>query len=137
MSTLTDTVHSAQRKAAEIRPAVGGFPVQAEVLRQAGIQRNARTLPAGQSVYVTDTGAVAEPAVSLVSEMSDVPAFDRDAVIHAIRADQGGHTTFPEFLAAIWAAGVTSYVVDLDQRTVSYAGIDEKTYVESYPAVEI
>ena len=137
MTTLTDTVHSAQRKAAEIRPAVGGVPVLAEVLRQAGIHRNARTLPAGRSVNVTDTGAVAEPAVSLVSEMSDVPAFDRDAVIDAIRADQAGHTTFPEFLAAVWAAGVTSYVVDLDQRTVTYAGIDDKTYVESYPAVEI
>ena len=137
MSTLTDTVHSAQRKAAEIRPEVGGFPVLAEVLRQAGIHRNARTLPAGQSVYVTDTGAVVEPAVSLVSEMSDVPAFDRDAVIDAIRADQAGHTTFPEFLAAIWAAGVTGYVVDLDQRTVTYGGIDDTTYVESYPAVEI
>jgi uncharacterized protein YbcV (DUF1398 family) len=137
MSILTDTVHDAQRKAGEIRPAVGGFPALAEVLRQAGIHRNARTLPAGQSVYVTDTGAVVEPAVSLVSEMSDVPAFDRDAVIDAIRADQVGHTTFPEFLAAIWAAGVTSYVVDLDQRTVTYAGIDNATYVESYAAVEI
>ena len=77
------------------------------------------------------------PPSSLVSEMSDVPAFDRDAVIDAIRADQAGHTTFPEFLAAIWTAGVTGYVVDLDQRTVTYSGIDNTTYVESYPAVEI
>jgi uncharacterized protein YbcV (DUF1398 family) len=37
MSTLTDTVQNAQRTAAEIRPEVGGFPVLAEVLRQAGI----------------------------------------------------------------------------------------------------
>ena len=137
MSTLIETVQNAQRKAAEIRPQVGGFPVVAEVLRQAGIHRNARTLPAGQSVYVTDTGAVVEPAMSLVSEMSDVPAFDRDAVIDAIRADQAGHTTSPEFLAAIWTAGVTSYVVDLDQRTVTYSGIDSTTYAESYPAAEI
>jgi uncharacterized protein YbcV (DUF1398 family) len=137
MSTLTDTIHNAQRRAAEIRPAVGGFPVVAEVLRQAGVRRNERTLPAGQNVYVTDTGAAIEPTVSLVSELSDVPAFDRDAVIDAIRADQAGHTTFPEFLAAIWAAGVTGYVVDLDQRTVTYSGIDDKTYVESYPAVEV
>ena len=137
MSTLTDTVQNAQRRAAEIRPEVGGFPVVAEVLRQAGIHRNEWTLPAGQSVYVTDTGAVVEPAASLVSAMSDVPAFDRDAVIDAIRADQAGHTTFPEFLAAIWTAGVTGYVVDLDQRTVTYSGIDDTTYVESYPAVEI
>ena len=137
MSTLTDTVQNAQRTAAEIRPEVGGFPVLAEVLRQAGIHRNQWTLPAGQSMYVTDAGAVVEPASSLVSVMSDVPAFDRDAVIDAIRADQAGHTTFPEFLAAIWAAGVTGYVADFDQRTVTYSGIDNATYVESYPAVEI
>jgi uncharacterized protein YbcV (DUF1398 family) len=137
MSALTDTVQHAQRTAGEIRPEVGGFPVLAEVLCQAGIHRNARTLPAGQSVCVTDTGAVSEPAVSLVSETSDVRAFDRDAVIAAIRADQPGHTTFPEFLAAIWTVGVTSYVTDFDERTVTYAGIDGKTHVESYPAVEI
>ena len=137
MSTLTDIVQNAQRRAAEIRPQVGGFPVLAEVLRQAGIHRNARTLPAGQSVYVTDTGAVVEPAISLVSEMSEVPVFDRDAVIDAIRADQAGRTTFPEFLAAIWTAGVTGYVVDLDRRTVTYSGIEDTTYVESYPAVAI
>ena len=137
MSTLTDTVQNARRRAAEIRPEVGGFPVIAEVLRQAGIHRNEWTLPAGQSVYLTDTGAVVEPASSLVSVMSEVPAFDRDAVIDAIRADQAGHTTFPEFLAAIWTAGVTGYVADLDRRTVTYSGIDNTTYVESYPAVAI
>ena len=136
MSTATETVHSAQRTAAEIRPEVGGFPVLAEVLRQAGIHRNQRTLPAGQNVYVTDRGAVIEPTVSLVSEMSDVPAFDREAV-GAIRADQAGHTTFPEFLAAIWAAGVTGYVADFHQRTVTYSGIDGTAYVESYPAVDL
>jgi uncharacterized protein YbcV (DUF1398 family) len=137
MSTLTNVVQNAQRKAAEIRPEVAGFPVLAEVLRQAGIHRSERTLPAGQSVYVTDNGAVVQPAMPLVFEMSEVPAFDRDAVIDAIRADRAGHTTFPEFLAAIWVAGVSSYVVDLDQRTVTYSGIDNATYVESYPAVEI
>jgi uncharacterized protein YbcV (DUF1398 family) len=137
MSTATETVQSARRAAAEIRPEAGGFPVLAEVLRQAGIHRHQRTLPAGQSVYVTDRGAVIEPTASLVSEMSDVPAFDREAVIGAIRADHAGHTTFPEFLAAIWAAGVTGYVADFHQRTVTYSGIDTTAYVESYPPVDI
>ena len=137
MSTATETVQSAQRIADEIRPEIGGSPVLAEVLRQAGIHRHQRTLPAGQSVYVTDRGAVIEPAGSLVSEMSDVPAFDREAVIGAIRAEQAGHTTFPEFLAAIWAAGVTGYVADFHQRTVTYSGIDGTAHVESYPAVDL
>lgn len=137
MSTITATVQNAQRRAAEIRPKVGGFPVLAEVLRQAGIHRNEWTLPAAQTLYLTDAGAVVEPARPLTSAMTEVPAFDRDAVIDAVRADQAGHTTFPQFLTALWAAGVTHYVVDLDHRTVTYRGIDNATYIESYPAVEI
>jgi uncharacterized protein YbcV (DUF1398 family) len=137
MSTLIDTIQNAQRRAAEIRPAVGGFPVLAEVLRQAGIRRNEWALPAGQTMRVTDVGAVVQPSTPLISAISEVPAFDRDAVIDALRADQAGHTTFPQFLAAVWSAGVTGYVVDLDRRTVTYRGIDNATYVESYPAVEI
>jgi uncharacterized protein YbcV (DUF1398 family) len=137
MNTITDTIQNAQRRAAEIRPAVGGFPVLAEVLRQAGIHRNEWTLPAGQTVYVTDAGAVVEPATPVISAISEVPTFDRGAVIDALRADQAGHTTFPEFLTAIWSAGVTGFVVDLDGRTVTYRGIDNATYVERYPAVEI
>jgi len=137
MSTITDTIQDAQLRAAEIRPKVGGFPVMAEVLRQAGIHRNEWTLPAGQTVYLTDAGAVVEPAAPLISAISDVPAFDRGAVIDALRADRAGYSTFPQFLTAIWSAGVTGFVVDLEQRTVTYRGIDNAAYVESYPAVEI
>jgi uncharacterized protein YbcV (DUF1398 family) len=137
MSTITDTIQNAQRRAAEIRPQVGGFPVLAEVLRQAGIHRNEWTLPAGQTVYVTDAGAVVTPPTPVISAISEVPAFDRCAVIDALRTDQAGHSTFSEFLTAIWTAGVTGYVVDLEQRTVTYRGIDNATYVESYPTVEI
>lgn len=127
----------AQRRAAEIRPAVGGFPVTAEVLRQAGIRRNEWTLPAAQSVYLTDAGAVVQTAPGVIVAIGDVPAFDRDAVIDALRADQAGRTTFPQFLDAIWSAGVTGYVVDFDQRTATYSGIDCETYVENYPLVEV
>jgi uncharacterized protein YbcV (DUF1398 family) len=137
MSTLTGVIQDAQRRAAEIRPEVGGFPVLAEVLRRAGVRRNEWTLPGGQSLYLTDAGAVAETVPPLVSTATEVASFDRDGVVAALRADQAGQSTFPEFLAAIWAAGVTRYVVDLDDRTVTYSGIRGAAYVESYPAVEI
>jgi uncharacterized protein YbcV (DUF1398 family) len=35
--------------------------------------------------------------VPLVSGAVDVPAFDRDALIVALRIDQAGESTFPEF----------------------------------------
>jgi uncharacterized protein YbcV (DUF1398 family) len=69
--------------------------------------------------------------------MIDVPPFDREALIAALRADQAGKTTFPEFLAASWRAGVVRYDVDFAARTVSYFGAHDEAYVEAYPAVAV
>jgi uncharacterized protein YbcV (DUF1398 family) len=66
-----------------------------------------------------------------------VPAFDREALIAAIRVDQAGESTFPEFLAASWGAGVVRYEVDFAARTVRYLGCNGEQYVEAYPAVEL
>ena len=67
----------------------------------------------------------------------DVPGFDQDALITALRIDQAGESTFPEFLAATWRAGVVRYDVDFSARTVAYLGCNGEEYVEAYPAVEI
>jgi uncharacterized protein YbcV (DUF1398 family) len=50
----------------------------------------------------------------------DVPPFDREALIKALRTDQAGESTFPEFLEASWRSGVVSYDVDFASRTVAY-----------------
>ena len=75
----------------------------------------------------------------LVTGMADVPAFDREALIKALRTGQAGESTFPEFIAASWRAGVVRYDVDFDARTVAYSyyGCNGEQYVESYPAVEL
>ena len=73
----------------------------------------------------------------LVSGTVDVPPFDREALITALRTDQAGNSTFPEFLAASWRAGVLRYDVDFSARTVSYYGSNGEEYVEKYPAVEV
>ena len=74
----------------------------------------------------------------LVSGIVDVPAFDREGLIKALRVDQAGESTFPEFLAASWRAGVVRYDVDFEARTVTYYGCNGEEYtVEAYPAVEI
>lgn len=77
-----------------------------------------------------------DQGVPLVSGTVDVPPFHREALIAAIRADQAGHSTFPEFLAASWRAGVVRYDVNFEARTVSYYGSHGEAYVEEYPAVE-
>lgn len=87
------------------RPKVGGFPYLAETLRRAGVTRNLWYLPACQSVYLTNDGPVVTQGMPLLTGTADIPAFDRDALVGALRTDQAGNSTFSEFLAASWRAG--------------------------------
>jgi uncharacterized protein YbcV (DUF1398 family) len=61
----------------------------------------------------------------------------KEALIRALRTDQAGESTFPEFLAATWRAGVVRCDVDFAARNVAYYGCDGEAYIEAYPAVEI
>jgi uncharacterized protein YbcV (DUF1398 family) len=130
-------LQAAQERAMAIRPKVGGFPYLAETLRRAGVMRNVWFLPACESLYLTQTGAVVMQGSPLLTGAADVPPFEREALIAALRADQAGESTFPEFLTASWRAGVVRYEVDLRQRTVTYFGCNDEAYTEHYPAVEI
>jgi uncharacterized protein YbcV (DUF1398 family) len=99
--------------------------------------RGAWFLPACQSLYLTGDGPVVTLGTPLVSGTTDVPPFDREALIAALRTDQAGESTFFEFLAASWRAGVVRYDVDLKARTVAYHGCHGEEYTEDYPAVEV
>jgi uncharacterized protein YbcV (DUF1398 family) len=120
-----------------IRPKVGGFPYLAESLRQAGVKRNVWFLPAAESLYLTSDGPVVSQMTPLVSGTIDVPPFDRDALIRALRIDQAGESSFPEFLTACWRSGVVRYDVDFEARSVTYFGCQGEEYVEAYPAVTV
>jgi uncharacterized protein YbcV (DUF1398 family) len=137
MSKAIENLQQATERAAAIRPKVGGFPYLAETLRQAGVTRNLWTLPACQSLFLTASGPVVMQGTPLVSGAADVPTFDREALIRALRTDQAGESSFPEFLEATWKAGVVGYDVDFAARTVRYYGCEGEEYVEAYPAVEI
>lgn len=137
MSSAIDKLNSAMQRAAAIRPRVGGFPYLAESLRQAGVISNIWSLPACQSLFLTEQGPVMMQGLPLISGTVDVPAFDREALIRALRIDQAGESTFPEFLAATWRAGVVHYEVDFAARKVAYQGSNGEEYVETYPAVEL
>ena len=119
------------------RPKVGGFPYLAETLRRAGVTRNLWSLPSCQSLYLTKDGPVVNQGTPLVTGMTDVPAFDREALIVALRTDQKGESTFPEFLMATWRAGVVRYDVDFDARKVAYYGCNGEEYVEAYVSMDV
>jgi uncharacterized protein YbcV (DUF1398 family) len=137
MSQAIEAVEGAMKRAAVIRPKVGGFPYLAECLRRAGVTRNVWSLPGCQSLFFTSHGPIVMQGVPLVSGTVDVPAFDREALIAALRTDQAGESTFPEFLHASWRAGVVRYDIDFAARTVAYFGCHGDEYVEAYPAVAI
>ncbi|HWU76020.1 MAG TPA: DUF1398 domain-containing protein [Rhodanobacter sp.] len=137
MNEAISNLQAAQARAIAARPRVGGFPFLAETLRCAGITRNVWQLPACASLYLTDHGAVVQQGTPLVSGTVDVPSFDEDALIAALRTDQAGESSFPEFLAATWKAGVVTYDVDLLKRVVTYFGCLGESYIETYPAVEL
>ncbi len=135
MSKAIDNLTEAMKFAVANRPRVGGFPYLAEVLRKAGVTRNIWSLPSCQSLYLTQEGAVVMQGAPLVNGAVDVPVFDQEALIRALRIDQAGDSTFPEFLEATWRAGVVRYDVDLEVRTVAYQGATGEEYIEDYPAV--
>jgi uncharacterized protein YbcV (DUF1398 family) len=130
-------LQAAQQRAMAGRPKVGGFPYLAETLRRAGVKRNLWFLPACQSVYLTEHGPVVTLGAPLVSGAADVPPFDREALIAALRTDQAGKSSFPEFLGAAWRAGVVRYDVDFTARTCTYFGCNDERYIESYPAASV
>jgi uncharacterized protein YbcV (DUF1398 family) len=90
-----------------------------------------------QSLYLTNEGPVVTQGTSLVSGTADVPSFNRNALIEALRTDQAGESTFSDFLMASWKAGVVRYDVDFDARTVTYYGCKGEEYVESYPSAQV
>lgn len=137
MTKLIDKLIEAQKHAMSIRPAIGGFPVLAEALRQVGIKINRWHLPSCQSIYEMEEGSLVQQGTPLVNGTHQIPAFDEKALITAIRQDQQGQITFPEFLQAAWYAGVISYDVDFLARKVIYYGVNGENYCEEYPAVEI
>lgn len=137
MSRAIENLKSAQQRAMEGRPKIGGFIYLAETLRKAGVTRNIWSLPACQSLYLTEQGSVVTQGIPLVTGMEDVPSFDQGALVTALRTDQAGEGTFPDFLMAAWKAGVVSYDVDFISRIVTYYGSGGESYVESYSAAEL
>jgi uncharacterized protein YbcV (DUF1398 family) len=137
MSQAIENLQAAQQRAMAGRPKVGGFPYLAETLRRAGVKRNLWFLPACQSLFLTKDGPVVTLGAPLATGTVDVPPFNREALITALRIDQAGNSTFPEFLTSSWRAGVVRYDVDFTARTVAYYGCNGEEYIEEYPAIDV
>lgn len=137
MKNIKERLIEAQNYAMSIRPEIGGFPVIAQVLREAGVLKNFWSLPSCQSTYLFKDGAVVQQGNPLLTGTHEILKLERELLISAIRKDQRGASTFSEFLEAIWKAGVIRYDIDFIDRHVVYYGINNESYKEDYPLVEI
>lgn len=135
MSKILEKILNAQAMAQNAPPELRGFPYLAEQLRKAGIKKNIWYLPSCESIYFSEQGAVVIPGKNLLQSPTEVPIFQREMLIEALRKDQAGKSSFFEFLNSAWKAGVVRYVVDFENRTVIYYGIQEESYCESYPSI--
>lgn len=137
MTTSQEKLQKAMAYAMQHKPNVGGFPFLAECLKRAGVQKNLWALPSVQSIFVMKDEVIVQQGTPLMTGMATVPTFNEEALIAALRTDQAGQSTFPEFLQAAWQAGVIGYDVDFQERVVVYRGARGEIYDESYPAVDV
>ncbi len=137
MSKAIENLQAVLERAEMGRPKAGGFPFLAETLRRGGVTRNLWFLPACQSLFLTQDGPVVIQGKPLLTGTADVPPFDREALITALRTDQAGLSSFFEFLDAAWCAGVVRYEVDFAARTVVYYGCNGEEYLEAYRFVDV
>lgn len=135
--SLIEAIANAQVRGAEIRPKAGGFAYLAESLRRAGVNRIEVTVPSWTTVLTTAVGSVIQQGLPIVDGAIEVPPFDRDAFLTALRNEQAGEITYPTWMKATWEAGVAWYVVDLEAHTCTYRSPAGDTYVEDYPCIDI
>ncbi|MEU5256290.1 DUF1398 family protein [Streptomyces longwoodensis] len=132
-----NNLQAAMERGAAARPKAGGFPYLAESLRQAGVTHCRMAVPANAFLYLTEHGHVVVQGEPLVTGFALTPQFDEAALTAALRADQAGETTFPEFVRACWDAGIVWYDVNTAARTCTYYGANGNSYTEDYPPVSL
>ncbi len=137
MNTAKNKIKKAYKWAVANRPKVNGYPYLAEALRQASVTRYVYNFPSCQCIFFTAEGAVASKGEFLISELTEVSNFNKEAFLKVLRSSQQGDISFAEFLKGTWDAGVIYYEADLITRKVSYFGANGESYVEDYPLVEV
>lgn len=135
--SLTETITAAQARGAAVRPDSNGFPYLMASLRDAGVTRIEVTVPSWTTVLTTADGSIVQQGTPIVDGTEEVPAFDRDAFLAALSANQIGENSFPEWMRLTWGAGVVWYSVDVAAHTCTYRSPAGDTYVEEYDDIAL
>jgi len=94
-------------------------------------------VPANAFLCLAEHGDVVVQGEPLVTGFVAAPQCDQVALIGALRADQAGETTFPEFVLGCWNAGIVWYDVDTAARTCAYCGANGESCIDEYPSVTL
>ena len=125
---LQNNLQNAMSKSEKVRPKIGGFPYLAECLREEGFIKNTWYLPSGDSFYFSKEDSLVIPGKSLIEDIAVYPSYSEEKLIRALRSDQAGKSTFPEFLMNTWKSGVVKYEVNFIDRYVVYYGANGEEY---------
>jgi uncharacterized protein YbcV (DUF1398 family) len=108
------------------------YPIVFNMLIEAGVTHYETHVALFETVYSGEGGELTERGPK---NFKAVPAaaFSVDELKRAIVRNQRRETDYPQFLKDIAAAGVHTYHVDMEARTVTYRGGQGETHVESVP----
>lgn len=108
------------------------FPKTFETLREAGVASYRFDVARGTtSFFGMDGGSFSESL-----QVTEVPVslgLDPTALRAAIEEHIAQQTPFSDFRLKAAAAGVEYWNVDMERRTVAYAGLDGRTHLEIVP----
>jgi hypothetical protein len=135
MSKATENLEAAQRHAMAGRPKVGGFPYLTETLRRAEVTRNFWSLPACQSIFLTDHGPVVIQGPPLLSGTADVPPFNR--ADYGVAHRSGGKQHLPGVSCRLVARRSRPLRCRLHCPHRRLLRLQGEEYIEAYPAVDI
>ena len=111
------------------------FPKLVAYFKDLGMVKNTVNVQTGQVTYESADGKVlTNPGYQAISPVAKET--DREQFVRILRSHQAGQTDFPTFCEETAQAGVSQWVMDLDQMTCSYLDLsDQLVFVETVPTI--
>lgn len=113
------------------------YPKQFEALKMIGVTGYTVDVTKVDRVYKTFEGTYTLPISGNYTATNAASKYDEKEFLSALHQRIEKKLTYTEFLYAIAAAGIATYKVDMDQRTVTYCDIDgNPAHVQNIPVPE-
>lgn len=110
------------------------YPKIFNALKEAGVEYYETKVANHEIIYYGSGKNLTEAVPENFQKLFIAEKFDLNAVKKALHTHQTEKTSYEEFLKGIALAGVNSYRVDMEKRTVSYLGKNPgEEYVEKVP----